>query len=143
VLTFVSEIGDKTFILVTIYAAKMKLLLLFLVSSFGMLTMHCLSTLLGSVFMLFVPKLWIQIVTILLFWGMGGVALYQGFSKMCRKKKEDDSESSDEAAELAAAIEENELEYIRSKNQAQGVEVSTGGGAVDKPSTQNTSSANV
>jgi hypothetical protein len=36
---------------------------------------------------------------------MGALALYQGFSKMCRKKKEGESESSDEAAELAAAIE--------------------------------------
>ena len=71
-----SEIGDKTFILVTIYAAKMRFCQLFLVASFGMVAMHCLSTLIGSAFALFIPKLWTQIVTIILFWGMGAIAIY-------------------------------------------------------------------
>lgn len=111
-LIFVSEIGDKTFILVTIYAAKMKFCLLFLVASFGMCLMHTLSTLLGSVFTLFVPKLWTQIITVFLFWVMGLVAIYQGAKKLCCKKKraDGDESSSDEAAELAAAVAENEAE---------------------------------
>ena len=109
-LIFVSEIGDKTFILVTIYAARMHWFKLFLVASFGMTTMHTLSTLLGAVFTLFVPKLWTQIVTICLFWIMGTIAIYQAIKKLCKKKGEAES-SEDEEAEFAAAIEENEREY--------------------------------
>lgn len=66
-----SEIGDKTFILVTIYAAKMKWWIVFLISTLGMCTMHSLSTGLGTIFVLFIPKLWTQIIAIILFWGMG------------------------------------------------------------------------
>ena len=57
-LIFISEIGDKTFILVTIYAAKMRWWIVLLVASFGMCLMHSLSTGLGTLFILFIPKMW-------------------------------------------------------------------------------------
>jgi putative Ca2+/H+ antiporter (TMEM165/GDT1 family) len=58
ILIFISEIGDKTFILVTIYAAKMRWWIVLTVSSLGMCLMHSLSTGLGTIFILFIPKLW-------------------------------------------------------------------------------------
>lgn len=76
ILIFVSEIGDKTFILVTIYAAKMKWWIVLLIASLGMCCMHTLSTGLGTIFVLFVPKLWTEIIAIALFWGMGCHAIF-------------------------------------------------------------------
>lgn len=75
-----------------------------------MILMHCLSTLIGTVFILFVPKLWIQIFTIVLFLGMGIFAISLSIRKLCCKKKNDSDDSSDEEAELAAVIAENEAE---------------------------------
>jgi putative Ca2+/H+ antiporter (TMEM165/GDT1 family) len=54
----------------------MKFLLLLIVSSIAMIVMHSLSTLIGAAFTLIVPKLWTQIITIILFWGMGIWAIY-------------------------------------------------------------------
>ena len=123
-LIFVSEIGDKTFILVTIYAAKMPFCLLFVVSSIAMMFMHTLSTLLGTVFTLFIPKLWTQIAVIALFWIMGTVAIYQAVKQIRkRKNKKEGISSSDEEGELKAAIELNELEYKQSKQVAVAMEV--------------------
>lgn len=89
----------------------MKFLLLLIVSSIAMIVMHSLSTLIGAAFTLIVPKLWTQIITIILFWGMGIWAIYQAIKKLCCKKKGDDSSSEDEEAELKAAVAENEAEY--------------------------------
>lgn len=90
-LIFVSEIGDKTFILVTIYAAKMRWWIVLLVASLGMCIMHSMSTGLGTLFILFIPKLWTQCIAIALFWLMGGHAIYSGLkeyrNRWLRKRK--------------------------------------------------------
>ena len=85
-LVFVTEIGDRTFILVTIYAAKMSFLVLFLVSNIGMLTMHTISTLIGGVVTLLIPKFWTRIIVIVLFVGMGIYQLIVGLVQ-CHKDK--------------------------------------------------------
>lgn len=50
VLIFISELGDKTFLLVMIYTAKIKFWILFLAASFCMCAMHTLSVLVGLAF---------------------------------------------------------------------------------------------
>jgi hypothetical protein len=50
VLIFISELGDKTFLLVMIYTAKIKFWILFLAASFCMCVMHTLSVLVGLAF---------------------------------------------------------------------------------------------
>lgn len=75
----------------TIYAAKMRWWIVLLVASLGMCLMHSLSTGLGALFILFIPKLWTTIVAIALFWLMGGHAIYQSLkeyrTRYLRKKK--------------------------------------------------------
>lgn len=75
-LIFVSEIGDKTFILVTIYASKFAWYWVLPIAILGMSIMHSLSTGLGMIFVLFVPRVWTQSVAIALFWLMGFYSLY-------------------------------------------------------------------
>jgi hypothetical protein len=57
-LILISEIGDATFIMVTIYAAKIKWWLVLLITIVCTGVMHCLSVGLGAVFTLFIPKIW-------------------------------------------------------------------------------------
>lgn len=70
-LVFVSEIGDRTFIMVTIYASRFNMCVLLLVSSVGMILMHTLTTLMGSVLLLFMPKIGAQIICVILFFTLG------------------------------------------------------------------------
>jgi len=89
-LIFLSEIGDKTFILVMIYSARFKFIVIFLVASFGMCLIHTLSTLIGTAFAQFVPKLATEIIAIILFWLMGGHAIFSScreYRKRCLRKK--------------------------------------------------------
>lgn len=76
VLILLSEIGDRTFIMVTIYAAKMKFLLLFLIANLSMWLMHTLSTLLGTVLTLIIPKIVTRIICVVLFFAMGAWSIY-------------------------------------------------------------------
>lgn len=114
-LIFVSEIGDKTFILVTIYASKFAWYWVLPIAILGMSIMHSLSTGLGMIFVLFVPRVWTQSVAILLFWLMGFYSLYQGvreYVERARRKAkglpETESESEDERAELEKIVREQE-----------------------------------
>ena len=114
-----SEIGDKTFILVTIYAAKMKWWKILFVSSIGMCVMHSLSVGLGRIFVLFLPKIATEIIAIALFWLMGTHAIYRSVkeyrSRYLRKKagkKETESSDSDERAEIEEMIAEHEAEVL-------------------------------
>lgn len=49
-LIFLSELGDKTFLLVMIYTAKIKYWILFLVANLAMCGMHTISVLVGLAF---------------------------------------------------------------------------------------------
>ncbi len=49
-LIFLSELGDKTFLLVMIYTAKIKFWILFLVASITMSALHTISVLVGLAF---------------------------------------------------------------------------------------------
>jgi hypothetical protein len=70
-LIFVSEIGDKTFFVVIIYSSKFNKLALFLLASFCMVFMHTLSTTMGTVLALILPKLASSIIVVILFLGFG------------------------------------------------------------------------
>ena len=112
-----AEIGDKTFILVMIYAAKFRWWKVLLLASLAMSFMHCLSCGLGQIFVTFIPKLWTEIIAISLFWLMGIHAIYSGVkeyrSRCIRKrqgKRETDTSESDERAEIEEIIAEHEQE---------------------------------
>ena len=112
-LIFVSEIGDKTFILVTIYASKYAWYWVLPTAVLGMSIMHSLSTGLGMIFVLFIPRVATQSIAIALFWLMGLYSLYQGAKEYvlrARRKRqglpESEEESGDERAELEKIMED-------------------------------------
>jgi putative Ca2+/H+ antiporter (TMEM165/GDT1 family) len=94
VVIFFSEIGDKTFIMVTLLAPQVNKFYLFLTASFAMSLMNCISVVIGAFFAYLIPKFVISIVVILLFTGFGSMLLY----KSCAKK--DAGEDDDEKREI-------------------------------------------
>lgn len=84
--------------------------------------MHSLSTGLGMIFILFIPKLWTEIIAIALFWLMGIHAIFNGLkeyrSRWLRKRnglKATESSDSDERAGLEEVIAEHEQEVNQAK----------------------------
>ena len=78
---FSSEIGDKTFILVILYATKLGSISVFLVSSAALVGMHLLSVLLGSVSQLLFSPFVLSVVTAVLFFVFGIALVYQGITE--------------------------------------------------------------
>lgn len=104
ILIFLSEIGDRTFILVTIYAAKFNFCVLFLVSITGMYSMHILSTVLGATILpLLISQFWTEVICIVLFFGMGFFMLYQYI-----KNPEVDEDNDDDRKEIEMKIRKHE-----------------------------------
>ena len=75
-LIFLSEIGDKTFFMITVLANKFNKFMLFLFASLAMNIMNTLSVLIGSIFPLFLPKIAISYIVIVLFLGFGLRLIY-------------------------------------------------------------------
>jgi putative Ca2+/H+ antiporter (TMEM165/GDT1 family) len=67
----VSEIGDKTFFVVILYSSRFKKWVVFLLATLGMVFMHTLSTTVGTVLALILPKLASSIIVVVLFLGFG------------------------------------------------------------------------
>jgi len=115
-LILISELGDRTFILVTIYTAKMNLLLLFLAASLGTCFMHILTTLVSSGISQLIPVKLTQIITVVLFLLLGIQSVYEFYkdykSAVRRReqgKSEKDTSSSDEREELEKELKEHEM----------------------------------
>ena len=77
---FLSEIGDKTFLFIVLYATKMNPVKLLIVSSLGICTMHVLGVLVGDVFQYFLTPFWVQLITVISFFIFGVVLIYQGIT---------------------------------------------------------------
>ncbi len=72
-----SELGDRTFILVTLYTAKMNTALLFLTASFGTCVMHIFTTLVGNGLGKLIPVSLTEIITVVLFLVLGSQSVYE------------------------------------------------------------------
>eukprot|EP00347_Sterkiella_histriomuscorum_P002671 403367248 len=94
VIIFLAELGDRTFIMVTLLASQVNKFYLFLAASMVMTLMHALSTVIGAFFAYLIPKRVVQYLVIGLFTTFGFLMLYKG----CKPKPEDDGE--DEKAEI-------------------------------------------
>jgi putative Ca2+/H+ antiporter (TMEM165/GDT1 family) len=110
-------VGDKTFILVTIYTAKMKWWVIAAVASIAMCLMHTMSVGMGTIFILFIPHLYTEIIAVVLFWLMGIHAIYTSVKEYMKRRarrlqgrKETDSSDSDERAEIDEMIAQHEAE---------------------------------
>lgn len=53
-MTFLAELGDKTFLMILIYTARMNNLILFVSASLSLALMHTLGALFGGLFQLFI-----------------------------------------------------------------------------------------
>jgi putative Ca2+/H+ antiporter (TMEM165/GDT1 family) len=76
VLILLSEIGDKTFFMITALSAKFNKVMLFIFSVIAMNIMNAVSVGIGAIFPLFLPKIVISFIVIFLFLGFGLKLLY-------------------------------------------------------------------
>ncbi len=85
ILIFLSEIGDRSFILIMIYSTKLNFWALLLVSSIVLCIVHTITTLLGKSIAYFIPQLATEIIAICLFWLIGIYAIFTS-CRVYRKK---------------------------------------------------------
>lgn len=78
---FLSEVGDKTFLFIVLYATKMNPVKLLIVSSLGICTMHILGVLVGDVFQYVLSPFWIKLITVVSFFIFGVVLIYMGITE--------------------------------------------------------------
>ena len=83
-----AELGDRTFIMVTLLSSQLNKLSLFLAASMVMTIMHAISTLIGAFFAYLIPRTVISYLVIGLFLSFGFLMLYKG----CKPKSEDEGE---------------------------------------------------
>lgn len=74
---FLAEIGDKTFIMVTVLSSTVNKFYLFLMASLATAVMHCVAVMIGTFLAYLIPKSVIQIIVIVLFTFFGGVMFYK------------------------------------------------------------------
>ena len=77
-MTFLAEIGDKTFIIIMIYVPKMNNMMLFLAASLSLGMMHILGSLFGGLFQLFIAQNILTIISCTAFFFFGLLLIYQG-----------------------------------------------------------------
>lgn len=97
-LILAAEIGDKSFLLTAVFAKKMNVALVFLVTLAVHLSIHVLSVWLGFAFGLFLPKMVTEVIQIATFFLMSLHACWQVLSSTYRRrarKKQGLKESSD------------------------------------------------
>lgn len=120
--------------MVTIYASRFNMCVLFILSSVGMSIMHTLSTCLGTVYTLIMPKMVTSVICILLFivlgvWGILTVFAHKFTKKVmhvtkrvlkrifccacCRKKNAGEEEKSDSESESEDERKEIEEEIAK------------------------------
>lgn len=78
---FMSEIGDKTFLFVIIYATRMNGLKLFILSSLVLGAMHVAGVALGGTIQLIFATFWIKILTVAAFFLFGVILIYQALTE--------------------------------------------------------------
>jgi len=59
IIIFLAEIGDRTFIMVTLLTSQMNKMTLFLIASFGMSLMHIISVLIGAFASFIIPSVFV------------------------------------------------------------------------------------
>jgi putative Ca2+/H+ antiporter (TMEM165/GDT1 family) len=77
-MTFLAELGDKTFIMIMIYVPKMNNMILFISSSLSLAMMHTLGSLFGGLFQLFIAQNVLTIISCTAFFLFGILLIYQG-----------------------------------------------------------------
>lgn len=77
---FLSELGDKTFLFIVIYASRMNGLKLLIISSIGLCGMHVAATAVGNVFQYFLSEDILKMITVISFFIIGVVLIYMGIT---------------------------------------------------------------
>ena len=77
---FFSELGDKTFLFVVIYASRMNGLKLLILSSIALCGMHIAATAVGNVFKYFLSENILSLITVISFFIIGVVLIYMGIT---------------------------------------------------------------
>jgi Ca2+/H+ antiporter, TMEM165/GDT1 family len=84
---FLSEIGDKTFIMVTVLSSTVNKYQLFIMASIATAIMHVLAVMIGAFLAYLIPQMLIQIVVIVLFTGFGIAMLYRSYNSAQQKEE--------------------------------------------------------
>jgi len=100
-----SEIGDKTFLFIVLYATRMNGIKLFIVSTIGICSMHILGVAVGDVFQYILSPFWLKLITVVSFFIFGVVLIYMGITE------EPDTE------DLEEKLKEIEVEMIDKKSK--------------------------
>ena len=109
-MIFLSEIGDKTFIMVTVLASSVNKVSLFFMASLATAIMHTVSVMIGAFLAYLIPQTLIQIIVISLFTGFGIAMLFKAYN--------DDKAKEDQANDKREIEEELEkMDILRSRSE--------------------------
>lgn len=110
-LVLLSEIGDKTFLFIAVYATRMAWPRLMLISCIAMFTMHVSGVLVGGTFQRFVPALYLKIVSSVMFLVFGISFIKEAYYE------EDDEENLDgKYKEVENEVRTNEKQELKEKD---------------------------
>ena len=116
---FLSEIADRTFILVLIYSLKMHWIPLIITSMLAMSFMNLLAILAGYTIILFIPKYIIDLIGFLCFLLFGIYCVYEGINMESKSIQDEYEEEMSEQAKNYQLVkdEENNIEGGEGNNQ--------------------------
>jgi len=101
-----SEIGDRTFILVTIFSQKLNKLGVFIVGSLAMVVMHVVSVLIGAAFPYLLSKTVTELICVVLFLGFGIFLVYQAIFDDDDDREKEREEIVEKLQEVSQSMEE-------------------------------------
>lgn len=120
-LMFISEIGDRTFLLIIFYSMKIGAFVIFLVGALTLLALNFLSLLIGVFLPMLIIKFYLDFITMILFFGMSIYLFYEGFSMETHKiiddlkEIEEEEESKSNCGEEKQDKEDNPLTEVSHK----------------------------
>lgn len=84
---FLSEIGDKTFLFVVLYATRMNGIKLLIISSIALCGMHVAGVAVGGIFQYIFTPFWLKLITVVSFFVLGVALIVMGIME---KEEEED-----------------------------------------------------
>lgn len=111
-----SEIGDKTFLFVVLYATRMNGLKLLLISSFALCGMHVVGVAVGGLFQYIFTPFWLQLITVVSFFIFGVALVYAGITE-----KEEHKQFEEKIHEVEIELMDHKSEKALSDIEAEGL----------------------
>lgn len=106
-----SEIGDKTFFFIAVYAGRMKWTSLMMIACIAMFGMHISGVVVGGVFQFIISNIFLKVISSIMFFGFGISILYEGFTE------DDEEDLSELYNEAEKEISEKEFKCVNEKTK--------------------------